>query len=294
MTAPSFCLLPERALIRLTGEDATHYLQNILTCDMKKVDEVGAGYGALLTPQGKILFDFLMVKLDEGYLLDSPKETAADLQKRLTFYKLRSKVELEALEDWAVAASFSGDDISVDDTMSVPDPRLGALGQRHYGSAATLAELLAKAGASEAAHDLYTAHRVSLGVPESLVEFEYSSVFPHDVDMDQLNGVSFTKGCYVGQEVVARMHHRGGVRKRTILVKSQDALPEPGTPILADNTKLGQLGSRTDATGIAVIRIDKAKSAMDKGLQLTCGDIPVTLEIPEWAEFDWPQAEQQA
>ncbi|WP_417671902.1 YgfZ/GcvT domain-containing protein [Roseibium sp.] len=294
MSQLTFAPLETRGLIRITGPEATHFLQNLVTCDIGKVDETGAGFGALLTPQGKILFDFVIIKTEDGYLLDTPRETMADLAKRLTFYRLRAKVEIEALgEDQGVVASWGGETPSSIPGHTITDPRLVELGNRHAGTVAEITASLEGPGATPASADDYAAHRIALAVPESLADYAFSDIFPHDADMDQLNGVSFSKGCYVGQEVVSRMQHRSTARKRMILISSKTPLPEPGTEITADDKPIGTLGSSSSVTGrhvgIALVRLDKAQAARDKGASFVCADAAVDLSLPAWAEFGWPE-----
>ncbi len=293
MTQLHFALLENRGLIRIGGEEATHFLQNLVTCDIAAVDETGVGFGSLLTPQGKILFDFLIARTADGYLLDTPRETIADFAKRLTFYRLRAKVDIEILgEDTAVIASWGGSVPGSLPGISFTDPRLVGLGQRHIGAKAETCAALTSAGGKEADVASYAAHRIALGVPESLSDYAYSDIFPHDADMDQLNGISFTKGCYVGQEVVSRMQHRSTARKRMITVTSSDGLPEAGAEITADDKSVGILGSTSKAetgyVGIALVRLDKAGAARDKGAAFFCGGAEVQLDLPEWASFTWP------
>ncbi|WP_029063809.1 folate-binding protein YgfZ [Labrenzia sp. DG1229] len=279
--------LPDRALIRVAGDDAHHFLQNLVTADIEKTDKSGASAGALLTPQGKILFDFLIYKTADGYLLDAPLETAPDLLKRLTFYRLRAKVDLEFMdEDIGVIAVWNGTALHEKALLTVTDPRVPALGERVVGPVGTL---LTKNAAEAASLEDYDFHRIALGVPEGLKDYDYSDIFPHDADLDQLGGVSFTKGCYVGQEVVSRVHHRGTSRKRFVLVESSDTLPEKGTPVTAGGKSIGELGSNTGQIGLALVRLDKAAQAKDNGTPLQCGVAKVQVRIPDWASFSWPE-----
>jgi folate-binding protein YgfZ len=295
----SYAPLSDRSLIRVGGADAQHFLQNLVTADIDGMKDGGASAGALLTPQGKILFDFLIYRLEGGYLLDAPSATAADLLKRLTFYRLRAKVDLELLpEDVGVIALWAdnpeagkGLDSDVGGALSaVTDPRLPALGKRIAGPVAVLAAKLQATAADLAAYDR---HRISKGVPEGLKDYDYSDIFPHDADLDQLGGVSFSKGCYVGQEVVSRMHHRGSARKRFVQIESSDALPEKGTDITAGGKSIGALGSSalTDdgALGLALLRLDKVAQAKDNGTPLQCGDAEILVKLPDWASFSLPE-----
>jgi len=291
MTKPHFAILPHRGVIRVSGAEAHHFLQNLITADVEDIDQKGAGFGALLTPQGKILFDFLILKDGDAYLLDTPAETLADLAKRLTFYKLRSKVEIvDASADLGIFACWNGAPPEDLPGVQAEDPRLAALGRRVIGVPDAVRSALEAGGFTEAD---YAAHRIALGVPEGLADYAYSDVFPHDADMDQLGGVSFSKGCYVGQEVVSRVHHRGTARKRIIRVSGEAALPASGTEITADGKVIGTLGSSAQGTGgtdgLALVRLDKAAAALKNGTPFLCGSNQVTLSLPDWAGFGWPE-----
>ena len=289
-----FAHLSDRALIRVGGPEAQHFLQNLVTADIDALDTAGASAGALLTPQGKILFDFLIYRHADGYLIDTPVATAADFLKRLTFYRLRSKVDLEMLgAETGVLALWAGTpDIAPNAAqVSVSDPRLAALGQRLVGPVAMLSQAL---GDEDAGLQSYHAHRIRLGVPEGLQDYDYSDIFPHDADLDQLGGVSFSKGCYVGQEVVSRVQHRGTARKRFICVKSTATLPGKGADITANGKTIGVLGSSASldqgTVGLALMRLDKVAQAKDNGSPLECGDAEILVSLPAWAEFSLPEA----
>lgn len=299
MSQVSFAFLGDRRVLRIGGADAEHFLQNLVTCDLEKLGTDNAVFGALLTPQGKIQFDFFITRDGESFLLDAPESIAAELAKRLTFYRLRAKVDIEQLgEDTLVAVSW-GAGSTAETTVGFADPRLDALGHRHIGERAELASQFEAAAIAESSSDAYHAHRIGSGVPEALKDFDYSDIFPHDADMDQLEGVSFKKGCYVGQEVVSRMQHRSTARKRFIQVKSAATLPEKGTDILASGKSIGTLGSSQPASdasgswGLALVRLDKAKSSLDKGDPISCGDADIELHIPSWAQFSWPVSDEQ-
>lgn len=291
MPSPSHAHLSDRALIRIGGPDAQHFLQNLVTADIDGLEPRGARAGALLTPQGKILFDFLIYRTGDGYLVDTPRKTAADFLKRLTFYRLRAKVDLELLgDDHGVVAVWTDAPEMPGALVSVQDPRLPALGQRVAGPLSALRETLGDTDAGLAA---YHARRIRHGVPEGLQDFDYSDIFPHDADLDQLGGVSFTKGCYVGQEVVSRVQHRGTARKRFVRVESATELPGKGSDISAGGKPVGVLGSSaTDGDrsfGLALVRLDKVAQAKDNGSPLRCGDAEILAELPDWATFTWPE-----
>lgn len=292
MPSTTFAHLTDRALIRVGGADAEHFLQNLVTADIDGLGDGGATAGALLTPQGKILFDFLVYRVADFYLLDAPAAVAADLLKRLTFYKLRSKVDLELLtEETGVFAMWAGSAEPEGALVNVTDPRLEALGRRIVGPVTALANSF---GASPSDLAGYDAQRIRHGVPEGLKDYDYSDIFPHDADLDQLGGVSFSKGCYVGQEVVSRVQHRGSARKRFVQVSSEAPLPSRGSDVIAGEKPIGALGSSAEAdgtfVGLALLRLDKVVQAKDNGIPLQCGDAELLVTLPDWARFTWPEA----
>ncbi|MEL7528433.1 MAG: folate-binding protein [Pseudomonadota bacterium] len=288
MPSAKIAHLTDRALIRIAGDDAHNFLQNLVTADIEDTDANGASSSALLTPQGKILFDFLIYRTNDGYLADAPASVAPDLLKRLTFYRLRAKVDLELLDaDTAVFAAWGGP-VAIDGALvAVTDPRTSALGQRIVAPAS---RTNSQVDAIEADLEAYEQHRIATGVPEGLKDYAYSDIFPHDADLDQLGGVSFSKGCYVGQEVVSRVHHRGTARKRFVLVDGGSALPEKGTQITSGGKSVGEIGSSIaletgGGVGLALLRLDKVAQAKDNGSPLTCGDVEIEVRIPGWASF---------
>ncbi|MXN66048.1 folate-binding protein [Stappia sp. GBMRC 2046] len=292
MQAAQIAELTSRGVIHVTGEEAHGFLHNLVTCDMDDVEKDGAAYGALLTPQGKILFDFFIVKIDGGYLVDMRRDAVADLVKRLSFYKLRAKVEVkDASEDLAVLAAWGTDEPPEMPATVVRDPRLAALGFRAIGARIGIGADLASPGVEIADEAAYHAHRISLGVPEGGLDFPFGDAFPHDADMDDLDGVAFDKGCYVGQEVVSRMKHRGTARKRVVIVHGDGDLPEPGTAIDAAGKPAGTLGSSAGAAGLALVRLDRIKEALDAGDGISAAGVALRPAIPAWASFGWPEAQ---
>jgi len=287
--------LKDRAVLRVAGPEAHGFLQNLLTCDFEAIDRTGAGYGALLTPQGKILFDFLVFPgaPDEdgnaAYLFDVAADVAADLAKRLTFYKLRSKVGIaDVSEGTAVLAAWGA---PWDDALpgrAFADPRLPAFGLRVLAPADAVTGDTPPAGFAWGHASAYHARRVALGLPESPVDFALGDSFPHDADMDDLHGVAFDKGCFVGQEVVSRMQHRGTARRRIIQVAGDAALPAPGTEIVAGAKPAGTLGTVDGTRGLALVRLDRIASARAKGEAVTADGVALTAELPDWARFTWP------
>ena len=259
--------LADRSVISVSGPDARSFLQGLVTCDMARVAPDAPGFGALLTPQGKILFDFLIVAHDDRILLDTSREKAGDLVKRLGFYKLRAKVDIADLsvesagcDGLAVIALFGADAPAPPaDSIVYADPRAATLGRRAILSSAGAQAI---ATGDEAA---YEAHRIACGAPKGGVDFAYGDAFPHETNMDLLNGVAFDKGCYVGQEVVSRMQHRGLARKRIVRVMVTGDAPA-GTEIRAGEVAVGTLGGVEDGKGLATLRLDRLEGANDAAL----------------------------
>jgi folate-binding protein YgfZ len=304
--------LPERGVVEVRGPDARHFLHNLLTTDVGRIVPGTSGYGGLLTPQGKILFDFIVHDAGgDRFLLDVAQDKAAELTKRLGFYKLRAAVEIadrsaelrvivawggamaspdQAPPDSALApdgaALASVSRIAAAAIVHAADPRLAALGIR----AIVPVNAPSPRDVMHETPDAYWAHRIRLGVPEGGIDFAFGDAFPHDADMDQLGGVDFTKGCYTGQEVVARMEHRGTARRRMIAVSADVALPAAGTPVMAGEIELGTLGSADGTAGLASLRLDRAADALRAGRPITAGDVALQLAIPAWARFGWPEA----
>ncbi|WP_018182527.1 YgfZ/GcvT domain-containing protein [Kaistia granuli] len=286
----SYAQLADRGAVFIGGAEAESFLQNIVTTDMAAIDATGAGFGALLSPQGKILFDFLILKVEDGYLFDLPRALAADFQKRMTLYRLRAKVEIaNRSESDAVYAFWNSDTPPVLPGPVARDPRLAALGFRAILPVGTP---IAVAGYEAATEADYHAWRTGLTVPEGGRDFSFGDAFPHDVDMDDLGGLDFRKGCYVGQEIVSRMEHRGTARRRAVAVTSAAPLPPAGSSIEADGKPIGTLGGSfgtdTGTAGIGLIRLDRAKSALDQGIAVTSGGVPLAIALPPFARFDWP------
>jgi folate-binding protein YgfZ len=281
MTA-SAALLSDRAVLEIGGEDRASFLQGLVTSDVSGIGEGQGRFAGLLTPQGKILFDFFIAPRGDAFLVDCPKTMAADLIKRLTMYRLRAKVTIadvsarwrvgaawgDGAEDWAKATA----------AAAYPDPRLPALGVR----------LLLDDGQAlepSAQPEDYEAHRISHAVPEGGKDYAYGDSYPHDACYDLLNGVSFKKGCFVGQEVVSRMQHRGTARTRVLAVSTKAPLPQGGVDILTDGSSVGRLGSAAGETGVALARLDRVRDALAKGLSFTAGGVAVELAAPSWATY---------
>lgn len=280
--------LADRGVVRVSGEDAKTFLDNLITCGLDRVSPHTARFGALLTPQGKILFDFLVFQAPEeiggGYYLDTLRVFAPDLTKRLGFYKLRAKVTVEDLsETMAVVAGWDTPKPDDEVGLVVEDPRLPELGWRAIIAAQDSREFAQE----DAQH--YHAHRIALGTPEGGRDFLFGEAFPHETLMDQLHGVDFDKGCYVGQEVVSRMQHRGTARTRIVpAIYEGGFAADVGVEVTAGGKILGTTGTGIDGRGLLMIRLDRAADALAAGHEIRAGGIPVTLEKPTWISFPFP------
>lgn len=288
-------LLDDRGVVSVTGADAEKLLAGLITNDMALLDTTAPDHGApalyagLLSPQGKILFDFLVVKTAGGFLLDTARDRAGELVKRLSMYKLRAAVDIRDVSaDIAVAAAWGGVPVPTGETAGVHafvDPRLPALGYRIIMEAKSADASLAAIGVSASA-TAYHARRIRLGVPEGGRDFVFGDTFPHEALLDQLHGVSFTKGCFVGQEVVSRMQHRASVRKRVVPVIGDAALPPGPLPVLAGEVEIGRLGSVSEARGLALLRLDRVAEARRDRISLSAGGVALGVELPSFATFD--------
>ncbi|NBJ11374.1 CAF17-like 4Fe-4S cluster assembly/insertion protein YgfZ [Microvirga arsenatis] len=280
--------LADRGVVRVSGDDAKTFLDNLITCDLDRITPEAARLGALLTPQGKILFDFLVFQAPQeiggAYYLDVLKVFAPDLAKRLGFYRLRAKVAIEDLSDsLAVVAGWDAPRPSDEAGLVAEDPRLPALGWR---------AIVAAEDAGEFAKDpaeAYHARRIALGVPEGGRDFLFGDAFPHEALMDQLQGVDFDKGCYVGQEVVSRMQHRGTARTRIVPARYEGGFAaDLGVEVTAGGKVLGKTGTGANGRGLLMIRLDRAEEALKAGETIRAGGIPVRLERPAWIRFPFP------
>jgi hypothetical protein len=285
-------LLPDRGVVKVAGDDARRFLNGLVTSDMDKVAPGRACFAALLTPQGKIIVDFVIAEAPAedggGFFLDVPRALAGTLVEKLNFYKLRAKVICEDLSEvLGVMAVWNGAGES-EYGLSYSDPRLPALGSRIMLPPHLAAEAAADLGAALVDAETYETHRIALGVPRGGLDFIYADTFPHEANMDQLNGVDFAKGCYVGQEVVSRVEHRASARSRVIPIAYDEFSPMPGLPITAGSKHVGLLGSTAKGRGLALIRLDKVEDALAAGTPLEAGGVTIRAVKPDWAKFDWP------
>jgi folate-binding protein YgfZ len=283
-------LLPDRGVVKVAGDDARRFLNGLVTADIGKVAPGSPCFAALLTPQGKIIVDFLVAEGEagDGFLLDCPRALAASLVERLNFYRLRAKVTVEELSaKLGVLAVWNGIG-RTEHGLVYPDPRLPALGLRCILPSHLVTQAAAELGAELVDATVYEAHRIAQGVPRGGLDFSYGDAYPHETDMDQLGGVDFTKGCYIGQEVVSRVEHRGSARSRIVPIAYDGFAPEPGMAVMAGDKNVGTLGSTAAGRGLAMLRLDRVEDALTSGVALSAGGVPISLVKPAWARFAWP------
>jgi folate-binding protein YgfZ len=276
--------LSDRGVVKVSGEDARNFLNGLVTTDVTLLRPSLGRFGALLTPQGKITVDFLVTEVPAGhgggFLIDCPRALAQGLADKLGFYKLRAKVSIENLSDsLGVLAAWDGD-LSVKPDLAFADPRNERLGWRILIPEALAQKVADLIGADLIDSKAYDAHRIASSVPRGGLDFTYGDAFPHETNMDRLHGVDFDKGCYVGQEVVSRMQHRGTARSRMIRVMLDGGAPEPGAAIVAGDKPVGTMGSTAGHDGLALLRVDRVADALAEGIPLTAGGLTIRLAEP--------------
>jgi tRNA-modifying protein YgfZ len=276
--------LPDRGVVKISGDVARDFLNGLVTTDVTLLRPGLGRFGALLTPQGKIIVDFLITEAPAGhgggFLIDCPRALAQALADKLGFYKLRAKVAVENLSDsLGVLAAWDGD-LAMKPDLAFADPRNAALGWRILVPEELAPKVADLIGADLVESPAYDAHRIASGVPRGGLDFMYGDAFPHETNMDRLHGVDFEKGCYVGQEVVSRMQHRGTARTRTVQVIVDGLVPEPGAAILAGDKPVGTMGSTAGHDGLALIRTDRAADAFHAGVPLTAGGVAIRIAEP--------------
>lgn len=296
MSAVKITALADRGVVSVTGNDAGKLLQGLITNDIAslvtKPSDVAfaaaSAHAGLLSPQGKILFDFFCVRTLDGFVLDVASDRAADLAKRLALYKLRAAVDIRVVSHdytvlalWGPHACSSGPTTG---TIAFRDPRHPDLGFRILAEARFATDIASATNGAKAAPDAYHAHRIALGVPEGGKDYAFGDAYPHEADFDLFNGVSFTKGCYVGQEVVSRMQNKSVVRKRVVKISSTEPLAA-GVDVMLGEIPIGRIGSVDGVNGLALLRLDRAEEAQTKGLALTSGGCDITVDADALARY---------
>ena len=262
----TFAPLTSRALIAVSGADWRDFLQGLITQDVDTLAAGEARFGALLTPQGRLLYDLFVIGREDGCWLDVLAEHRAAILQRLMMYRLRAKVDLAADE---TPVSILYGEGSVSGEGWVADPRLPALGWRGYGAAAPAGATLA----DEAARD---ARKLELGVPGP-ADWGSDKTYPIEANFDLLHGIDFKKGCFVGQETTSRMKRRGQIKSRMLPIAFEGPAPAVGSEVLAGELRAGEVTSVGKGRAIALMRLDRAANG-----GLTVDGRPVRLERPGW------------
>lgn len=279
--------LPDRSLIDIGGADAGDFLHGIITTDVEGLPEAEARPGALLTPQGKILFDFLIWRTTDGFAIECDASQREALIRRLTMYKLRAAVTLAAGEA-GVTVNWGETAISASGVVDGAFGKAGILLKRQPGG--TLSDDVSGDEGTSA----YDALRIDAGLAVSGRDYALQDAFPHDVLLDLDGGLSFRKGCYVGQEVVSRMQHRGTARRRVAQVTAEMPLPASGTELLAGGKPVGSLGTVCGSRALAIVRIDRVGDALAQGIPVLAGDVTVNLALPAWTGLVFPTGASEA
>ena len=294
----AFILREDRGVLAVEGPDSRPFLQGLVSNDVERVTAGRAVYAALLTPQGRYLHDFFIAALGETLLIDAEAARRDDLRRRLSMYKLRAKVTLaDATDRYEVALIYG---TAVLDRLGLPaepgharplgdgvvyvDPRLAGLGARALLPRGTAAERLAAAGIAPGNAVEYDRLRLALGVPDGSRDLPVEKAILLENGFDELHGIDWSKGCYIGQELTARTKYRGLVRKRLMPVEIAGPAPAPGTPLLLDGQEAGEMRNAVDDRGLAMIRLEYLEKLGPGGV-LTAGDARITPRKPDWAGF---------
>ncbi|MBX9456310.1 MAG: folate-binding protein [Rhizobium sp.] len=269
--------LADRAFIAVSGDEAEDFLQGIITTDVPSIGEDETFSGALLAPQGKVMFEFMIARAKDGFVIETDAAGGDALARRLTLYRLRAKVMIARLDASSVTISWDA-----------PPPPGSARDMRFAKAGAPVHRLAGSSVGTDVS--AYTALRIMHGITGGAEDGDATDYFPHDLMMDRNGGLNFKKGCYVGQEVVSRMQHRSTARRRVVIATAPSALPAIGTTVTVGGRDIGTLRTVAGSAGLAVVRIDKAGAAIASGTPVMAGDVAVMLALPSWSGLDFPAA----
>jgi folate-binding protein YgfZ len=305
MSTAGYVALADRGVLALRGVDARPFLQGLISNDVEQVRSDQALYGALLTPQGKFLFDFFIAQHGDSLLLETELARLADLQRRLMMYRLRSKVDIEDASAGFTVAALIGEGVAgllglpprpgacraLDLGLAFVDPRLAAMGVRALLPAPDVASTLTDLGLEAVPPAAYERLRLSLGVPDGSRDLVIDRSLLLESGFEELNGVSFTKGCFVGQELTARTKHRGLIKKRLMPVRIHGPLPAAGTIVRRGEREAGEMRSAIagenglDGLGLALLRLEQLTPLAAASGPLRAGDATLTPAPPLWLEL---------
>jgi folate-binding protein YgfZ len=268
--------LNDRTVLKISGPDAKPFLQGLVTNDMARLAPGQPVYAALLTAQGKIISDFILSQAGEVILLDCAASRAADLASRLKKFRLRAKVQVEeAGASLAILSAPEAPPANLAVESAAIDPRLPELGWRWIVSAGNgLPQDI-----EHEPHASYDRHRIECGVPDSDLDLKPETFFPLDCNFEELQGVDFNKGCYVGQELTARMKHRATSRRRILPVAGAAPLPPHGTPLRVGEMEAGEMLGSQGPIGLAILRLDRLGEARE----VLAGDRAIQVGRPHYA-----------
>lgn len=284
MATASISTLPDRGIVSVAGPDARSWLDNLVSADLTALDAQPVILSALLSPQGKILFEFFVFASADGVLLDTSSATADALIKRLQLYKLRARIELsDVTSDWGVVWGQGTAPTEIENAVAGPDPRAGgALWRGVFRRPSEHAQL----------DGPYLAELVRLGIAEAPFDYALGDIFPHEANYDQSGGASFTKGCYVGQEVVSRMQNKTVVRKRVVRITAAQPLVT-GASITTGSAVIGSVGSSVGTAALALLRLDRVAEAIDKGTAIECDGHAVVVDTVAMDRYRRSVADRQ-
>ena len=299
MSTAGYIALADRGVLALRGADVRAFLQGLISNDVERIRADQAAYAALLTPQGKFLFDFFIAQHGEALLLETELARLADLQRRLMMYRLRSKVEIEDASAGFVVAALIGEGVAgalglparagacraLDQGLAFVDPRLARMGARALLPSQSAAAILTGLGLDEAPRAAYERLRLGLGVPDGSRDLIVEKATLLESGFEELNGVDFGKGCFVGQELTARMKFRGLVRKRLLPVTFVGATPAPGAIIRLGEREAGEMRSGVDGHGLALLRLEHVAKARESGIPLVADGTEIVPTAPDWAKL---------
>ncbi|MDA0675557.1 MAG: folate-binding protein [Proteobacteria bacterium] len=291
-----FAALEHRGLVTVAGPDSRAFLQGLLSNDLAQGGPGLAQWAALLTPQGKFLHEMFIAEpaVDELWL-EAESARIADLVRRLSLYKLRAKVHI-APRPGAVYAAFGegaagalgleagrGHARAFAGGIAFVDPRLAAAGVHILGEPPAIEQALRERGLSPASAAQWDAHRLRLGLPDGSRDLPIEKAMLLESGFEELAGVSFAKGCYIGQELTARTKHRALIKRRLLPVEIDGPAPAPGTPIMLDGKDAGEMRSSIDGIGLALIRLEALDRNANGAAPLSAGEARLTPFKPVWA-----------
>ncbi|MGI9491363.1 MAG: YgfZ/GcvT domain-containing protein [Geminicoccaceae bacterium] len=295
----SYVILDGRGVLAIEGEDARDFLQGLISNDIEKATDDNAIYAALLTPQGKYLFDFMIVQQGERLLLEAEASRLQPLSQRRTMYKFRARVEITDVSEEIAVVALPGDDgitafnlpeqrgaaTRLDDGIVFVDPRLSALGARAFVPMKSAQAIFETRGLKATDQSAYDSLRLQLGIPEGSRDLAVDKSTLLESGFEELNGVDFKKGCFVGQELTARMKYRALVKKRLMPVAFEGEPPASGAMIKAGDREIGEIRSAENGWGLALLRLDRLADVTDQGKTLMADGKAVTPKKPDWVNF---------